>query len=439
MSWETTFDAAIDTLTALAEPHEDWSLWWEAEDSEFARFNHAKVRQAGVVRRGAASVRWMHGRRHTTTAVTLGTDEDRARLTAAVHASRERLAVLPEDPLLLIDRDAATSSSVELGELPHRDTVVAAVGGAGGLDLVGIYASGRMYRGFASSFGHRHWFATDAWQLDLSAVHGADKAVKQTLGGRSWDAESFDARMGDARRTLEVLARPAKVVDPGRYRAWLTPAAMGELIELLAWEDLGARSHQTKMSALSRLASGSVSLHESVHLSERYAGSTAPRFQSDGFRRPDEVPLIRAGKHAGSLVSPRSAAEYGLEHTGADTSERGSAVAMAAGDLPAASAMAALDTGVWVSNLWYCNWSDRNAARITGMTRFATLWVENGKPVAPLAVMRFDDSLYDLLGSKLRGISDQTELLASTDTYGWRSLRSQTLPGILVDDFDFAL
>ena len=43
-----------------------------------------------------------------------------------------------------------------------------------------------------------------------------------------------------------------------------------------------------------------------------------------------------------------------------------------------AKSTAQLDTGIYVNNLWYLNYSDRPAGRITGMTRFATLWVEEG-------------------------------------------------------------
>ena len=45
--------------------------------------------------------------------------------------------------------------------------------------------------------------------------------------------------------------------------------------------------------------------------------------------------------------------------------------------------------------------------RLTGMTRFATFWVEHGQIVAPVEAMRFDDSLYRLLGSELERLGAQ--------------------------------
>ena len=109
------------------------------------------------------------------------------------------------------------------------------------------------------------------------------------------------------------------------------------------------------------------------------------------------------------------------------------------GSLPMAEALAQLGTGIWISNLWYLNFSDRANCRITGMTRFATFWVENGKIQAPLNVMRFDESLYRLLGENLLALTHERELLIPNDTYLERSTASARMPGALVRDFRFVL
>ena len=98
-----------------------------------------------------------------------------------------------------------------------------------------------------------------------------------------------------------------------------------------------------------------------------------------------------------------------------------------------------LDTGLAIGNLWYLNYADRNDCRITGMTRFATFWVENGEAIAPVKAMRFDDSLYHLLGDRLEGLTRERELLVSPETYEGRSSASALLPGILVSGIDLAL
>jgi predicted Zn-dependent protease len=98
-----------------------------------------------------------------------------------------------------------------------------------------------------------------------------------------------------------------------------------------------------------------------------------------------------------------------------------------------------LDTGVYMNNVWYLNYSDRSACRMTGMTRFATFWVEHGVIQAPLNVMRFDASIYRMLGEHLLGLTAERELVLNTSTYHQRSTGSSRVPGALIDDFNFTL
>ena len=100
---------------------------------------------------------------------------------------------------------------------------------------------------------------------------------------------------------------------------------------------------------------------------------------------------------------------------------------------------AALGTGLWVSNLWYLNFSDRGAGRLTGMTRFATFWVEGGVIVGPAPVMRFDDSLFDLLGGHLEALTVERDFLPDTSTYGERQTASVRVPGALVSALTLTL
>ncbi len=102
-------------------------------------------------------------------------------------------------------------------------------------------------------------------------------------------------------------------------------------------------------------------------------------------------------------------------------------------------ALQALDRGLYIGNLWYLNYSDRNSARITGMTRFATFWVENGGIQAPVNALRFDDSLYRLLGDQLLALTREREFLLDPGSYGARSSRSARLPGALIGAMRFTL
>jgi len=104
-----------------------------------------------------------------------------------------------------------------------------------------------------------------------------------------------------------------------------------------------------------------------------------------------------------------------------------------------ARALTALGEGILIGNLWYLNFSDRNRGRITGMTRFASFRVDGGRIVAPIGVMRFDDALFELFGSRCEALTDVAEFLPSALTWGARTLSSTTCPGLLVDGMDLTL
>jgi predicted Zn-dependent protease len=174
-------------------------------------------------------------------------------------------------------------------------------------------------------------------------------------------------------------------------------------------------------------------------LVENTGDGTAPLFQDDGFVRPARVTLIDHGAIAESLVSPRSAQEYGYTANGADDNESPESLDLAAGALPGADALTALDNGLYIGNLWYLHYSDRPGGRITGMTRFATFKVEGGRIVAPVNALRFDDTIYRMLGENLVDLTREREMLLSTSTYDARSTSSSRLPGALIGGMRFTL
>jgi predicted Zn-dependent protease len=438
---QARFLAIADALDGARAAGERFTAWLEAEASDFVRLNRGKVRQAGHVEQRYLRVRLIRGARHAEHTLTLSGDTrlDAAAATAALAGLRSALPDLAEDPYLLLPDVVQGGSESRGGPLPASTEIVERVlAAAHGEDLVGIYAAGPVYRGFANSEGQRNWHAVATFNLDWSLYHRGDKAVKSMYAGMQWSDAAFGAKMDAARERLALVAREPRALAPGRYRAWLAPSAMEEIVALLRWGAFSGRSLATKQSALTRMEAGE-SLDARVTIGEDYAGGVAPGFQSDGFVRPARVPLIRHGQLVGSLVSPRTAREFGLAANGANAWESPEALAMEGGTLDEGEALAALDTGLAIGNLWYLNWSDRNAARMTGMTRFATFWVEGGKIVAPVNVMRFDDSLYRLLGSSLEALSATPELLLSSESYGSRQLASARLPGALVSAMNFTL
>lgn len=412
------------------------------EETDFVRFNRAQVRQPLTVRQAYLTLSLIDGGRRDRHTLALSGDAaaDRAAVAAAIGALRSELPALPVDPYLLYATDAARSSRESRGRMPSAEEAIHDVtGAAAGCDLVGILASGPVYRGFASSFGARHWHAVEAFVFDWSLYHAGDKAVKCAWAGETWERAELVRRIDAGRAQLAHLAGPARTLAPGEVRAYLAPAAVDELLSMLSWGGVSAKAQRTKQSCLQKLVDGEVALSPLVTLVEDAAGGLAPAFDDAGFARPPAVTLIDAGRHAGSLVSARTAQEYGIAANGADENESMQSPALAAGALAADQALAALDTGLYVGNLHYLNFSDRAGGRVTGLTRFATFWVEDGRISAPVDVMRFDDTLYRMLGDALEALTDAPEWTLSSASYGARSVQTSRVPGALLARFALTL
>ena len=436
------FYGLADFINSRTRAQETTLAYLSAEESNFVRFNKNAVRQAGSVRQLMLTVSLIANQRRAESRISLSGERanDEALLKTIIDALRRDLGDLPEDPYLLFNQMPHSSEHIGQSHLPTDAEMLDQVMRQGkGKDLVGLFASGVIYKGFANSLGQRNWHRVDNFNFEWCLYHAADKAVKNGYAGTHWSAAEFTQKMAASTMQLDILKRPAKALQPGQYRAYLAPAAVNEIVELLSWGSFGVKSQRNKQSPLMKLDDGSMALHSSVSLKENSRDGVAPGFQADGFLKAPEVPLIAAGKQAGALISPRSAREFSIDTNGANASEAPEALDMAAGTMQRESILKTLDTGLLIGNLHYLNYSDRMACRMTGMTRFATFWVENGEIQAPLNVMRFDDSAYRLLGDNLLGLTQDRDLILDSASYGERSTGSARLPGALVKDFALTL
>jgi len=413
------------------------------ERTDFIRLNNGDVRQAGTIDQRVLSVDLIEGRRHVAGSISLSGEHstDEARVAALLGRLREQRAHVLDDPFLLYNTEPVSTERIESGTIPTPDAALADIrAAAAGRDLVGIYASGDTYSGFANSLGQRNWFQSATFNLDWCFYLRADKAAKNLYAGYDWDDDAFAAKIDWSAQQLAALGRDPVDLSPGEYRTFLAPRAVEQITELLSWYGaFGQRAHETRQTPLLRMLVDDIALSPLLNISEDTAGGVAPNFQTSGFVRPDRIPLVTNGIYAETLVSPRSAQEFGIATNGAGDHEQPESLAIAPGDVPNDAVNEALGTGLYVGNLWYLNFSDQAACRTTGMTRFATFWMDDGEIVAPVNVLRFDDTAFHLLGDRLEGLTDSADVLLDTSTYEQRSTSSQRLPGALVSAMRFVL
>lgn len=431
-----------DHAFSLIDKTEFLMLNLSGEESDFIRLNHAAIRQNGSVKQYYLSMTLIKNGRQISNFMTLTLDEetDRSAVTSGLKKLRTVIGQLDEDPYILYSTEVKSTELVESNKLPDTYKAVAQIiDSAKGLDLAGIFSSGNIIAGFANSLGQRNWFEKPSFNFNWSVYHTTDKAVKAGYAGYIWDSADFEKKMKKVKGELEIMKREAVTIKPGKYKVFIAPAALDDFMTMLGWGGFGLKSQKTKNSSLLKLIDGEVKLDSSVSIIENSIEGSSPNFNSTGFIKQDKVELIKNGLHAGSLISPRSSKEFNVPTNGAGGYEEPVSLEMSAGKINFADVLKELGTGVYLNNVHYLNYSERISCRVTGMSRFAALWVENGEIVAPINVMRFDESIFRMLGSNFAGATVERERIMSTSTYDQRATDSTLIPGIFVNDFSFTL
>ncbi|NBO38949.1 TldD/PmbA family protein [bacterium] len=414
-----------------------------AENTHFLRMSRGAVRQNGVVQDAQLQIQFLTDA-GSTTEITLpfvcSGDALKAFVAGTLDTARRQMTGVPADPYANKPSTRSTSRVAHAGKILAPEEAVDALLGQQkpGDDLVGIYAGGKTISALADSAGMQHWFSSDSFFVDYSLWLKNGRAIKSSYAGRQWQQADYLESLNQARANLELMSREPRVLKPGNYRVFLAPSATSELLGMFSWGALAEGSIQRNESPFCALRRGEKSFSSKFSLNENFALGFAPRFSDDGELAPECISLFENGRFVQALVSARTQKEFGVPSNGVG-SERLRTPDMATGDLPLSEAFKALGTGLYLSDLHYLNWSDAIQGRVTGMTRYGCLWVENGVPVGPIVDMRFDETLFRCFGSELADVTCEAHVIPETTTYVRRALGGARVPGMLVNNFQFTL
>ncbi len=442
MNFKRYFAVLTDYILSIREVTEHIAFTFLGEESTFMRFNNTRVRQIGSVEQVEVALTVWKNERTYSASVMLTMDEqkDMVLLAEILSTSRKECELLPRDPFQVIPNSCEMSESIYEGTLLSSDEMVDSIlNPAQGLDFTGLFSQGSIYRGSANSIGGKHWFETKSFVLDFSVWLTNGRAVKSCYSGRNWNNDEYVSKIEFARASLGALEGEQKVLQSGKYRAYISPDALHEFVDFFSWNGLGEKGFRQGESAYIALREQREQFSDKITISQDFSLGGEPRFNDMGEVAPEKIVLIENGKLKHTLISSRTAKEYGIISNGANEDEGVRSLSIEPGLLDEAAVLRSLGTGIYISNFHYLNWSDVQNARITGMTRFSCMWVENGKIVAPIKDMRWDDSLYNLLGEKLESVTKQRSLFSETSTYERRELGISLLPGILVSELNCTL
>lgn len=439
---EKLFKQICEVLFSELKADEYLTLSFDGENSQFVRVNNAKVRQTGIVSDADISYELISNQRVCHGSVTIKEPYESFEKDALAELKRLRSEVgqLPEDPYIVLPENAGSSREVRSANLLDTSSGIdSLLPVMQGVDLVGIYASGNIFRGNANSKGQRHWFETDTFSFDYSIVAPDHKMVKGTYAGTDWNQAEYEMNVQDSKKKLDLMNLPVKKLKPGHYRTWFAPSAVADLLGMFNWNGISEASIQQGNSAFLKMRNEGVTLSSKFNLSEDFTNGMVPRFNEKGQIAPKCTPVFQNGKLVNTLVSSRSEKEYKKKSNYASSGEYMRSPIMGVGSLSENKVLNKLCTGLYLSNLHYLNWSDNIGGRVTGLTRYACFWVEDGKIVAPIETMRFDDTLYRYFGTELEEVGKESCFIPEVETYDGRQLGGTSCPGILVKSFELTL
>ncbi len=421
---------------------EELTINLRSEDSLFTRLTRARVRQITEVEQGYITLNLIKGNKSLTMNVLYSGEKERDLKICyeQIKIGRNLLSKMKEDPFLVRPVNYGESvieipSESYLGE----ELIDIILTEASEVDLAGLFTSGEIARGSMNSKGQFHWFKTQNFILDYSLYNSKQKAVKSVYSDLVFNKDDLRENLRSSKMKLQLMDREVKKIKRGEYKTFLAPSAVSELIGTLSWGGLSMSAHKRGQGSLKDLWKGEKNFSDKFTLLENFELGLCPRFNEVGELAPNTMAIIQNGKYRDFLTSTRTANEFKLDSNFASEWETMRSPEIKGGDLLEEEILKKLDTGLYISDLHYLNWSDRETARITGMTRYACFWVLDGELVSPIEDLRFDESYYHLFGSGLLDLTSKTQVIPHTGSYFERELGGTKVPGILVDNLKFTL
>ena len=426
---------------------EQLTIYFEGENSQYFRFNDSKLRQSGIIEDYAVTISIFNGKKSLQSSTTISADIDSSvnNLINEVSALREPLELIPENEFTVFPDSFDSIDIYTKGELPKRDDILDLLMNIIKVDkLTGVWTSGKIFRGCSTSEGTTHWFEKDSFIFDFSLIDKDENMVKVLHPGSDWNKSKFIAVFEDAVEKLRFMNKPKIELKPGKYKVWFEPNAVADFVDMFNWNGVSESSLRNGASCLLKMRNNDEKLSHLFSLNESFQSQSTAPFNSRGEVSSD-VSIIENGSLKNTLVNTKTGLEYDISSNNAEEpnswgmGEYMRSPVMQGGDIADEDKLRMLDTGIYISNIHYLNWSDTLGGRITGLTRYACFWVENGKLVAPIKTMRFDDSFYNFFGKNLLGVGKETLARPVIETYDGRNPGETTCPGILVNDFELTL
>ena len=369
------------------------------------RFADGNISTSGSAENTSVTVVATIGRRQASASTNVLDD---ASLRSTVDTAQRLARLSPEDPELMPELGPQTYETVPAfvaatADLDPESRAVAVgraveAAAAGGREAGRIFTAGFLEAGaraiaVATSNGlFAYHQTTDAsFSMTARTPDGTGSGWAGT-GARDWGAID-PAALGRIAAQKAAASRNPGAIEPGRYTAVLEPAAVSDLVPLLAGA-LSARSADEGRSPFSN-PGGGTRIGERV-VDERvtlYSDPSDPDLLGQPFDS-DGLPIRRTMWIENGVLRNLSYSRFwaqrqGLEPTG---SPRAGGLALVGGTKTTEQLVAECERGILVTHFFYIRALDPRTVLQTGLTRDGTFLIEEGRVTRSLKNFRWNES-----------------------------------------------
>ncbi|ERN42342.1 putative Zn-dependent protease [Rubidibacter lacunae KORDI 51-2] len=402
-SWLDT-EAALDVInfTVSQSEADGCQVNLRASSSALSRFSENQIGQNLSRDRCQIAITSTFGQSSATTSTT---ELDRDAIQASVRRAEALARVAPADPerlpllepqsyddrLPAFDDATANCSPRARGEAIRQACQQAA---SAGVTASGTFSTEALLTAVGNSQGLRACDRLTEAEFSFSARVGF---------GSSWTQQTASA-MADlpietavARTIARARASQSpRAIAPGTYPVIFEAQAFASLLAPVAW-DFDARAADEGRSFLSAPEGGNRVGEELfspiVHIRRDPAHPLlqSRRFFSDGW--PNSLlEVVRDGVPQTLSYNRFWAQQQGRQPTGPLFP-----IVMSGSHRDLAELIAETERGILVSRAWYVRYVNPRTLEVTGMTRDGTFWIENGAIAYPIANLRFNQKLPEML------------------------------------------
>ena len=374
----------------------------------------------------------------TRSATAFTTELDPDAITATIRRSEELARIAPQDPewvpllepqqyenrIPAFDELTATISPLARGEIVQR---VCAMSAQAGVEGSGTLSTDSFLEAIANSQGLRacNKYTRADFSFTARIENGSSWSRRTGWGINQLPTDTLTEELIDR----ALASRQPREVKPGVYPVILSGAALADLLIWLIL-NLDARAADEGRSFMSCTDENGKTVGNRVGEQmfsplvqvQRHPGHPLLKlgtFFDDGLSN-HYLEVIKNGVPQTLSYSRYWAAQKGKQPTGYMFP-----VVMQGSEQSLADLISQTERAVLVNRSWYVRYVNQRTLEVTGMTRDGTFWIEDGKVVAPIKNLRFNQVLPDMLRD--------VDAVSKVERYG-----DSVLPGVRVKAFNFS-